>query len=90
MFPGVDGMALMAQLDNAGISCSMTAAWVTSRPEPSYVLRAMGLSEGDAYSSLRFSFSVLNDTHEAILAAETVCGAYDRLLAFGDRRRAQA
>ncbi len=82
LFAHVDGMAMMAQLDIVGISCSMTSACVTSRPEPSYVLRAMGLSEAEAYASLRFSFSVLNTKEEAQKAAMAVCGVYRKLLTF--------
>ena len=82
LFPGVDGMAVMAQLDNMGISCSMTSACVTARPEPSYVLKAMGLSEADAFSSLRFSFSVMNEKQDAEAAAVAVCEVYERLLSF--------
>ncbi len=42
------------------------------RPEPSYVLRAMGLSEEEAYSSIRFSFSEQNTVEEVDIAVEAV------------------
>jgi len=64
LFRGVDGQALVAQLSARGVSCSQTSACSNHRPEPSYVLRAMGYSEEEAYSSVRFSFSPLNSSHE--------------------------
>ena len=79
LFPGIDGMAMMAQLDNKGVCCSLTSACISARPEPSHVLRAMGCSEDHAYSSLRFSFSLLNTEEEVRLAASKVCEIYGRL-----------
>lgn len=55
-FSRVDGEALVAHLDAVGIRCSQTSACHNQRPEPSHVLRAMGLTEEEAYSSVRFSF----------------------------------
>ncbi len=66
-FEGVDGEALVARLDQAGIQCSQSSACTNQRPEPSYVLREMGLSEEEAYSSIRFSVSELN-SHEEVVA----------------------
>lgn len=63
-FEGVDGEALVARLDQEGIRCSQSSACANQRPEPSYVLRAMGLSESQAYASVRFSVSVLNSDEE--------------------------
>lgn len=56
VFPGVDGAALIARLDARGICVSQGSACHSARPEPSHVLRAIGLSESDAYASVRFSF----------------------------------
>lgn len=82
-FPCVDGMAMMARLDGAGIRCSLASACVSSRPEPSHVLLAMGYTEAEAYSSLRFSFSVLNTEDEAVRSANEVRAAYERLAGLG-------
>ena len=60
LFRDVDGQALVARLDQEGIRCSQSSACTNQRPEPSYVLRAMGLSEAEAYASIRFSFSEFN------------------------------
>ena len=75
-------MALMARLDREGIICSQTSACKSSRPEPSHVLLAMGLSEEEAFASVRFSFSVLNTEDEAEIAADIVVDSYGKLLAF--------
>ncbi|MBI0537743.1 cysteine desulfurase [Roseomonas sp. KE2513] len=74
-FPGRDGMELVARLDALGVACSQGSACSSRKPEPSHVLRAMGLSEADAYSSVRFSFSTLNTTEEAQRAARVVAQA---------------
>ena len=72
-FPGSDGMWLVAQLDAAGIRCSQGSACSSGRPEASYVLRAMGIDEENAYASVRFSFSILNTKEEVDRAADAVC-----------------
>ena len=80
LFPGIDGMALMALLDREGVICSQTSACNSRRPEPSHVLLAMGLSESEAFSSVRFSFSALNTIEEAEAAAERVADCCGKLL----------
>lgn len=72
LFPGIDAMALVALLDQRDVACSVGAACSNGRPEPSHVLMAMGLSEDEAYSSVRFSFSVMNTMDEAFRAAGIV------------------
>lgn len=56
-FPGVDGMSLIAQLDSRGVAASQGSACSSRRPEPSHVLMAMGVSENDAFETVRFSIS---------------------------------
>ena len=77
-FPGIDGMSLVARLDALGIRCSQGSACSSGRPEPSHVLRAMGIGEQDAYSSVRFSFSILNTEDEvekaAVMIADLIKG----------------
>jgi cysteine desulfurase len=82
LFAGVDGQALVARLDREGIYCSQSSACTNHRPEPSYVLRAMGLSEAAAYSSVRFSFSELNTLQEARDAAAVVVNTVNVLRRF--------
>ncbi len=78
-FPGVDGRAMMGQLDNLDIICSQTSACLSQIPEPSFVLIAMGLDVEAAFSSLRFSFSSLNTLEEAEQAAEKVIEVYKKI-----------
>lgn len=82
LFRGIDGQALLPQLDQRGVYCSQSSACTNMRPEPSYVLRAMGLSEGEAYSSVRFSFSELNTLADVEDAATIVIDAVERLRSF--------
>ena len=70
LFEGVDGQALVARLDQDGIRCSQSSACTNQRPEPSYVLRAMGLSEEEAYASVRFGFSEENIEEELNFVVE--------------------
>lgn len=84
LFPGIDGRALMAQFDREGLICSQTSACTTQIPEPSHVLLAMGLNIDDAFSSLRFSFSVLNTDEDVINAVGIVSKVYNRLKAMKD------
>lgn len=54
-FRGVDGMALVARLEDRGVYCSQVSACSSGLPEPSKTLLAMGLSAKDAFSSVRFA-----------------------------------
>jgi len=82
LFPSIDARALMSRLDLKGIQCSQSSACMSARPEPSHVLTAMGLTEEEAYASLRFSFSVLNTMEEARKSAEVVIREYNAIKSF--------
>lgn len=71
-FGGVDGMALMAHLEDTGIICSQVSACSSGRPGASPTLLAMGLSEAEAYSSLRFSVSIETTTAEVDTAIRDI------------------
>jgi len=53
--PGQDNERMLLQLEQAGIIAAAGSACSASSEEPSHVLRAMGLSDADAQSSLRFT-----------------------------------
>lgn len=53
--PGHDNERLMFALDERGIMCAVGSACSASSEEPSHVLKAIGLSDAAARSSLRFT-----------------------------------
>ena len=79
LFPGVEGAALVNNLDLQGVECSQSSACTHARPEPSHVLIAMGLSEEDAYASIRFGLSELNTEEEMDIAAGVIIKSYRQL-----------
>ena len=52
---GLDGEALMLYLDSYGICVSTSSACSTGNADPSHVLLALGRSEGESKSSIRFT-----------------------------------
>lgn len=69
--PGRDAQGLLAGLDRLGVACSIGSACTSGEVDASHVLRAMGVGDEEARSSLRFSFSRMNTEAEvpAALAA---------------------
>ena len=80
-FIGLDGQAIMAQLDVAGVCVSQSSACTNHKPTPSYVLRAMGLSEAEAYASIRFSFAETNTREDVDQTISELSHIVDRLSA---------
>lgn len=62
--PGYDNETLMMQLDEMGIMCAVGSACSASNDEPSHVLQAIGLTETEAQSSLRFTFGLSTTTDD--------------------------
>jgi len=81
-FSKIDGQALVARLDQKGIYCSQSSACTSARPEPSYVLRSMGLTEDEAYSSVRFAFSELNEMTDVKRAVDAIINIVGELRCF--------
>jgi len=69
-FKGFDADAIIMGLDN--IMVSTGSACTSNEIKPSHVLLAMGLSEAEAYSSIRFSFSKMNTTAEVDVTVEAI------------------
>ena len=57
MVPGILADDLVVALDLEGVSVSAGAACASGKPEPSHVLRAIGLSDLEARSTVRVSFT---------------------------------
>jgi cysteine desulfurase len=58
---GVDGEAVLHELDHAGIVVSTGSACSAASPGPSHVILALGLGPEDAHGSVRFSLGASND-----------------------------
>jgi cysteine desulfurase len=76
-FAGVDGEALMMAMRHVAVSSG--SACSSANPEPSHVLRAMGLDEDMARASLRFGLGRFTTPDEIDLAARAVIEAVTRL-----------
>ena len=63
-FPGIDSETLLLNLDLFGICASAGSACNTESIEPSHVLKAIGLKDSEAYSTIRFSFGLQNNFSE--------------------------
>ena len=81
-FLDMDGEALTIRLDQMGVRCSQSSACTNQHPEPSYVLRAMGLMESEAYASVRFGFSELNTMTDVEDAIEAIASVHASLARF--------
>lgn len=63
-FPGVDNERLLMQLDELGVMCAVGSACSASKEESSHVLKAIGLSDKDAHSTIRFSMGRVTEEKE--------------------------
>ena len=63
-FDGIDSESLMLMLDLKGICVSAGAACTTGNRESSHVLKAIGLSDKEAQSCVRFSLSKYNTEND--------------------------
>ena len=62
-----------------GIAVSSGSACTSANPEPSHVLRAIGLSEDATRSSLRFGIGRFNTEQDITTAIQVVVDAVKRL-----------
>lgn len=77
-FAGVEGESLLMALSQA-LSVSSGSACTSASLEPSYVLRALGVSEDLAHTSLRFGIGRFTTEEEVDEAIEAVCVAVEKL-----------
>lgn len=73
----VEGESLIMSLKDLAVSSG--SACTSASLEPSYVLRALGLNDELAHSSLRFSFGRFTTPEEVDYAIKQVRGAVDKL-----------
>ena len=80
-FPGLDGDALLMQLDLAGVAASIGSACASGSMRPSDTLLAMGVPADRLRSTVRFSFGASTTTVEVIEAARRVVAVVRRIRA---------
>ncbi|MFT4573160.1 IscS subfamily cysteine desulfurase [Marinomonas primoryensis] len=80
-FSDVDGEVLLMSLSDIAVSSG--SACTSASLEPSYVLRAIGLVEDLAHSSLRLSVGRFTTEEEIDFVAETIKNAVTRLRSLG-------
>ncbi|MEM6690411.1 MAG: cysteine desulfurase family protein [Planctomycetota bacterium] len=71
-FPGIDRQSLLMALDMKAVACSSTSACSSGSSPPSHVLTAMGASEEQLRSTLRFAVSRLTKSSEIKLSTEHI------------------
>lgn len=79
-FAGVDGEALVLAMEDVAVSTG--AACATTDPRPSHVLRALGIPDDLARSTLRFGLGRFNTPEQVEYAAEAVSRAVEKLRNF--------
>jgi cysteine desulfurase len=78
-FGDVDGEALMMSMRDVAVSSG--SACTSANPEPSHVLRAIGLNDDQTRASLRFGIGRFNTMEEIEFAVKSVIEAVQRLRA---------
>jgi cysteine desulfurase len=81
-FAGVDGEQLLATVTR-DLAVSSGSACTSASMESSYVLRALGVPDGLAYASIRFSLGKTNDAAQVDYAVAHVTECVGRLRAAG-------
>jgi cysteine desulfurase NifS len=80
-FEGIDGEAMLHELDLEGITVSTGSACSAASPGPSHVLLAMGLTPEQAHASVRFSLGESNGEADVERIAQVVAMVARRLRA---------
>jgi cysteine desulfurase len=78
-FPGIAAMRLIEACP--GIAISTGSACTSANVEPSYVLRALGLSEADANSGIRIGLGRFTTSAEVDFAIDALAATATRLAA---------
>jgi cysteine desulfurase len=80
-FAGIDGEELMTAIDDVAVSSG--AACTSAHIEPSYVLKALGISDELAQASIRFGIGRFNTEAEIDYVAEKVVHTVQQLRELG-------
>lgn len=80
-FANVDGEALMMNMQQVAVSSG--SACTSANPEPSHVLRALGLSDDLTRASLRFGLGRFNTAEEVEYAIESTAATVEKLRKLG-------
>ena len=76
-FADVDGEALMMGMRDVAVSSG--SACTSTNPEPSHVLRALGLTDEQTRGSLRFGLGRFNTVDDVQFAVDTLTQAVTKL-----------
>lgn len=85
-FPGCEGDSLLMLLDAQGIACSTGSACSAGVPQASHVLLAMGCTDAQARSSLRFSLGASTTENDVAAAVAAIGPAVERARQAGATR----
>jgi cysteine desulfurase len=88
-FRGIDSESLMDSLKDQ-VALSSGSACTSTSVEPSYVLRAIGLSDEDAHSSVRLCVGRMTTSDEIDFAITAISDAVEQLRDTGVVERAAA
>lgn len=72
---GMDSAALLVMLDMYGISASAGSACASGEPDPSHVLKAIGLTDEEAVGSIRFTLdedTTMDDVNYVVNSLKTI------------------
>lgn len=78
-FSFIEGEALLLELDQKGICASSGSACTTGDPEPSHVLKAIGLEDEIANGALRVSFSEENTKEDIDYLVTNIMESVEKL-----------
>ncbi|MBN2106791.1 MAG: cysteine desulfurase [Deltaproteobacteria bacterium] len=78
-FAGIESESVLLHLDLLGICASAGSACTTGEPEPSHVLRALGLSSVQAQGAVRFSLGRATTVEQIDTVAAALAGIVKKL-----------
>jgi cysteine desulfurase len=77
LIPGIKAEQLIKLVDKVAFSTG--SACTSALPEPSHVLKAMGLTDDEVYSSMRFSVGLENTQEEVLDAVKIIIDAIKKM-----------